>query len=216
MPSFKTPKASPYTGDKLTEIEKISYQCKTTYRGDIRHLFLFYQFDERLDAWERENHPQNKGSSNKNPLYRLAIDEFYEVYGFYPKTISVDRGMDSAANNEYSIRKGIYAYIQARDFGNRELVKTEKGKCFRPEYISVNDPSFLERIADRRSECERSFGRDECGYRRDEMSNWGAIEAELYMFITGITTDLTAITAYHVGRTDLMRSPTAFRRISLD
>jgi hypothetical protein len=45
------------------------------------------------------------------------------------------------------------------------------------------------------------------------MSNRGAIEAELYMFITGITTHLTAITAYHVGRTDLMRSPTAFRRI---
>jgi len=43
VPSFKTPKASPYTGDKLTEIEKISYPCKTTYRGDIRHLFPFYQ-----------------------------------------------------------------------------------------------------------------------------------------------------------------------------
>jgi hypothetical protein len=48
------------------------------------------------------------------------------------------------------------------------------------------------------------------------MSNRGAIEAELYMLITGITTHLTAITAYHVGRTDLMRSPTAFRRIRLD
>ena len=41
VPSFKTSKASPYTGEKLTEIEKISYLCKTTYRGDIRHLFLF-------------------------------------------------------------------------------------------------------------------------------------------------------------------------------
>jgi hypothetical protein len=68
VPSFKTPKASPYTGDKLTEIEKISYQCKTTYMGDIRHLFLFYPFDERLDAWERENHPQNEGSSNASDL----------------------------------------------------------------------------------------------------------------------------------------------------
>jgi hypothetical protein len=48
------------------------------------------------------------------------------------------------------------------------------------------------------------------------MSNRGAIEAELCMLITGIKTHLTAITAYHVGRTDLMRSPTAFRRISLD
>jgi hypothetical protein len=42
-------------------------------------------------------------------------------------------------------RASMHAYIQARDFGNRELVKTEKGKCFRPEYISVNEPSFLER-----------------------------------------------------------------------
>jgi Transposase DDE domain len=157
-----------------------------------------------------------KGSSNENPLYRLAIDEFYVVYGFYPRIISVDRGMDSVANNDYSVEKGIEAYLQARDFGKRELVKTEKGKCFRPEYIAVNNPSFLERIADRRSECERSFSRDKCGYRRDEMSNRGSIEAELYMLITGITTHLTAITAYHVGRTDLMRSPTAFRRMNLD
>ena len=41
VPSFKTSKASPYTGDKLIEIEKISYLCKRTYRGDIRHLFFF-------------------------------------------------------------------------------------------------------------------------------------------------------------------------------
>jgi hypothetical protein len=68
VPSFKTPKASPYTGDKLTEIEKIPYQCKITYRGDLRHLFLFYPFDEILDAWERENHPKNKGSSNVSDL----------------------------------------------------------------------------------------------------------------------------------------------------
>ncbi|NOR77098.1 MAG: hypothetical protein GQ523_01405 [Methanophagales archaeon] len=39
--------------------------------------------------------------------------------------------------------------------------------------------------------------------------------SELYMFLTGITTHLTAITAYHVGRTDLMSSPIAFRRLSL-
>jgi len=49
----------------------------------------------------------------------------------------------------------------------------------------------------------------------DEMPNRGAIEAELYMHITGITTSLIAITAYPVDITDLMRSSTAFRRISL-
>ena len=59
--------------------------------------------------------------------------------------------------NKYSVERGIETYIQARVFGNCELVKTEKAGCFEPEYIPINDPSFLERIADRRSECERSF-----------------------------------------------------------
>jgi hypothetical protein len=63
-----------------------------------------------------------KGSSNKNPLYRLAIDEFHEVYGFYPRIISVDRGMDSAANNENSIEKGIYAYTQTTIEGMKCLI----------------------------------------------------------------------------------------------
>jgi transposase len=52
-----------------------------------------------------------KGSSNENPLYRKAIDEFHVVYGFYPMIISVDRGMDSAENNDYSVERGIEAYI---------------------------------------------------------------------------------------------------------
>ena len=56
---------------------------------------------------------------------------------------------------------------------------------------------------------------DKWGYRRGKMSNSGAREAELYMLITGITTHLTAITAYHVGRTDFMISPTAFSGIFL-
>jgi hypothetical protein len=46
--------------------ERVS--SKITYRGDLRHLFLFYPFDEILDAWERENHPKNKGSSNVSDL----------------------------------------------------------------------------------------------------------------------------------------------------
>ena len=35
-----------------------------THRG----YELIVPFDERLDAWERENHPQNKGSSNVSDL----------------------------------------------------------------------------------------------------------------------------------------------------
>lgn len=121
--------------------------------------------------------------------------------------------MDSAANNEFCNAKGISAYIQARNFKNKDLIKTERGKTFNPEYVEITDMRVLERIADRRSECEREFSRDKWGYRRDRMSNRGGKEAELYMLITMITTLLTAITAFCVGRADLIRSTSAFKRL---
>ncbi len=154
-----------------------------------------------------------KGSANENPLLIDIIEEFHELYGFYPELLSIDKGMDSEKNNKFCKEKGIGAYIQARDFGNKELIKTEKGKTFNPEYVEVTDPCVLERIANRRSECEREFSRDKWGYRRDRMPNRGDKEAELFMLITLITTLLTAITAFYVGRDDLVRSASAFKRM---
>lgn len=156
---------------------------------------------------------RHKGSANENPLLIDIIEDFHEVYGFYPDLMSMDKGMDSEKNNEFCRDKGIGAYIQARDFGNKELIKTEKGKTFNPEYVEITDPKVLERIANRRSECERGFSRDKWGYRRDRMPNRGGNEAELFMLITMITTLLTAITAFCVGRADLIRSTSAFKRL---
>lgn len=156
---------------------------------------------------------RHKGSANENPLLIDIIEDFYEVYGFYPEIMSIDKGMDSEKNNEFCKDKGIGAYIQARNFGNKKLIKTEKGKTFRPDYVEISDPRVLERIANRRSECEREFSRDKWGYRRDRMPNRGDKEAELFMLITMITTLLTAITAFCVGRADLIRSTSAFKRL---
>ena len=154
-----------------------------------------------------------KGSTNENPLLREILIQFYETYGFYPSMLSTDKGMDSAANNNFCSKFGINAYIQARDFGNKELIKTEKGKTFHPDYVEIKDTRVLERIANRRTESERQFSNDKWGYRRDRMSNRGGNEAELYMLITMITTLLTAITAFCVGRADLIRSTSAFKRL---
>jgi len=57
--------------------------------------------------------------------------------------------MDSAANNDFCSEFGINVYIQARYFGNKELIKTEKGKTFHPNYVEITDPCVLERIANR-------------------------------------------------------------------
>ncbi|MDW7727804.1 MAG: hypothetical protein SCH70_11970 [Candidatus Methanoperedens sp.] len=101
-----------------------------------------------------------KGSANENPLLIDILFRFYDTYGFYPGMLSIDKGIDSAANNEFCNAKGISAYIQARNFKNKDLIKTERGKTFNPEYMEITDLRVLERIADRRSECEREFSRD--------------------------------------------------------
>ena len=77
--------------------------------------------------------------------------------------------------------------------------------------MEIDDPRVLERFANRRTESERQFSNDKWGYRRDRMSNRGKTEAELYMLITMITTLLTAITAFCVGISDLIRSSSAFK-----
>lgn len=48
-------------------------------------------------------------------------------------------------------------YIQTRNFGNEELIKTEKGKTFHPDYVEITDPRVLERIANRRTESEKQL-----------------------------------------------------------
>ncbi|MDW7727451.1 MAG: hypothetical protein SCH70_10160 [Candidatus Methanoperedens sp.] len=79
--------------------------------------------------------------------------------------------------------------------------------------MEITDQRVLERIANRRTECEKGFSRDKWGYRRDRMPNRGDKEAELFMLVTMITTLLTAITAFWVGRADLVRSTSAFKRM---
>jgi hypothetical protein len=53
VPRLKTPKCRPHTGTKLTAVEKKAYQNLPSYRGDLRHLFLFYPW-ERLNRFEKD------------------------------------------------------------------------------------------------------------------------------------------------------------------
>ena len=52
VPRLKTAFCRKYEGDKITEIEKISFECFPEYKGDIRHLFLFYDW-KKVDKIEK-------------------------------------------------------------------------------------------------------------------------------------------------------------------
>jgi hypothetical protein len=53
IPRLKTPLCKRYEGDKITETEKISYECYSNYNGDIRHLYQFYDWN-KVDKIEKE------------------------------------------------------------------------------------------------------------------------------------------------------------------
>lgn len=153
------------------------------------------------------------GSSSENPLFRQVLDDFRSIYGFYPKMVDQDRGSDSEANREFCRANNIEGFLQARDFGKGDVVYTPRGKCYRKEMLQEYSLDLLEKVADMRSGSERSISRDMWGYSRRWMSNRGDAEAESYVLVTGSTTLSTSLTAYNVGRPDLIRSPTAFSRL---
>jgi hypothetical protein len=45
IPNLKTPICRMTDGDELSEIEKILYSNYSNYKGDLRHLFLFYDWN---------------------------------------------------------------------------------------------------------------------------------------------------------------------------
>ncbi|HJH28212.1 MAG TPA: hypothetical protein C5S51_00705 [Methanosarcinaceae archaeon] len=53
------------------------------------------------------------------------------------------------------------------------------------------------------------------GHNRSKMSNRGIEQARIFVSIFNITALLTALTAFKVGRLDLIRSPSAFRSLSI-
>lgn len=351
VPRLKTPKCMPYKGDKLTATEKKAYQNIPSYRGSLRHLFLFYPWG-RLNRFEKEGvefplvsrikaqmvmckkriftytrlmgeleekprllevcglHevPDRKvisrtvdvygvepfrflfydlaricmgygimrgrfmgfdgtllksncspfkkngnytdpgaglyirgkyikgvgrlviegmdleygqpmliktyyGSSSENPLFRQVLDDFHSIYGFYPRIVDQDCGSDSEANRQYCRANDIEGFLQTRDFGRGDVIYTPKGKCYKKDMLQDYSLDFLEKVANRRSGSERGHSRDVWGYGRRRMSNRGDDEAESYALVTGSTTLSTALTAFKVGRPDLIRSPTAFSKL---
>jgi hypothetical protein len=53
IPNLKTPICKFIDGGELSEIEKIAYSNYSTYTGDLRHLFLFYDWNRVKEIEEK-------------------------------------------------------------------------------------------------------------------------------------------------------------------
>lgn len=157
-----------------------------------------------------------KGSRHEAPLAVDVLDGYYDWYGFYPEILVLDKGHDSDELVQQVEERGVDLYVQSREYLSQELIRvsdywTVRLSRLRPE---EENPAFLRRVFSLRTEVERNFARKKTCYRWSRMPNRGVEEAEFYVAVCSITSLLTAVTAYHVGRPDLVCAPKAFSRLN--
>lgn len=137
-------------------------------------------------------------SSEKRPIFILS-----------------DAGPDSHESNKLVLRYGIIPVIAARSNSVGDIIKTDDSDCFRGEYILREYQRILGRIYDLRTIIERKNSNEVVGYNRSEMPTRGIDWARSFVSISNITALLTALAACKVGRYDLIRAPSAFRRLNI-
>ena len=204
---------SPYLGRGLfTDLGADTYVRNGVLRG-VGHLLVdCVDLETGLPLYSE----RFKGSRHEAPLAVGVLDGFYSWYGFYPQTLVLDKGHDSDELVQEVEERGVEVFVQSREYLSQELMRisdywTVRLSRLRPQ---AQNPAFLRRVFSLRTEVERNFARKKTCYRWDRMPNRGITEAEFYIAVCSITSLLTALTAYHVGRSDLVCAPKAFSRLN--
>lgn len=154
-------------------------------------------------------------NKNDNTILKETVIEGLKSTIKRPKFLLCDAGPDSHDSNKLVQNYGIIPVIAARNNSVGDIIKTNDGDCFRGEYIPREYHRGLGKLYDLRTIIERKNSNEVVGYNRSEMPTRGINWARCFVAISNITTILTALTACKVGRYDLIRAPSAFRRLSV-
>ena len=154
-------------------------------------------------------------NKNDNTIFKNTVIEGMKNSEKRPAFILSDAGPDSHESNKLVLGYGIIPVIAARSNSIGDIIKTDEGDCFRGEYIPRKYHRILDRIYDLRTIIERKNSNEVVGYNRSEMPTRGIGWAKCFVYISNITALLTGLTAYKVGRNDLIRAPSAFRKLSV-
>jgi len=152
---------------------------------------------------------------NDNTIFKNTIIEGMKSTEKRPSLLLSDAGPDSHDSNKLVLEYGIIPVIAARSNSVGDIIKTDEGDCFRGEYIPREYHRILGRIYDLRTIIERKNSNEVVGYNRSEMPTRGIDWARCFVSISNITALLTALTACKVGRYDLIRAASAFRRLEV-
>jgi hypothetical protein len=154
-------------------------------------------------------------SKNDNTIFQDTINQCIKSTTEKPLFVLTDAGPDSHLSNETVIDKGIIPIIAARSNSVGNILKTEKGSHFRAQYIPRIYHRLLGKLYNLRTTVERKNSNDVVGYNRSKTPTRGSKWAKIFVSISNVAALLTALTAFKVRRHDLIRAPSAFRRLSI-
>jgi hypothetical protein len=152
---------------------------------------------------------------NDNTIFKNTVTEGMRSTKKRPSLLLSDAGPDSHDSNKLVLGYGIIPVIAARSNSVGDILKTDEGDCFRGEYIPREYHRILGRIYDLRTIIERKNSNEVVGYNRSEMPTRGIDWARNFVSVSNITALLTGLTACKVGRSDLIRATSAFRRLGI-
>src|SRR5674476_1185716 len=108
---------------------------------------------------------------------------------------------------------GTMPSISTRPNTGRPYRNGETATNFRSIYIATQPHILLGKIYNLRTIVERKNSNEVVAYNRSKTPTRRIEWAKMFVSIGNITSLLTALTAFKVGRKDLIRAPTAFRRL---
>ena len=152
---------------------------------------------------------------NDNTIFKNTVIDGMRKTNKRPSLLLSDAGPDRHESNKLVLEYRIIPIIAARSNSVGDIIKTDEGDCFRGEYIPREYHRILGRIYDLRTIIERKNSNEVVGYNRSEMPTRGINWARIFVFISNITALLTGLTACKVGRSDLIRAPSAFKRLAI-
>jgi len=153
-------------------------------------------------------------SKNDNTIFQETVIQCMKSGTHKPLIMVADAGPDSHVSNEVVIDNGVIPVIAARANSVGTILKTETGTHFRGMYIPRIFHILLGKIYNLRTIVERKNSNEVVGYNRSKTPTRRIEWAKMFVSIGNINALLTALTAFKVGRQDLIRAPTAFRRLN--
>jgi hypothetical protein len=154
-------------------------------------------------------------NKNDNTIFGSTAEDYLSSTTIKPIFLIGDAGPDSHDSNKVVLDYGVIPIIAARANSVGYILKTDSGNHFRGKYIPRMYHRLLGKLYNLRTIVERKNSNEVIGYHRSKMPNREIEWARIFVSVSNIAALLTALTAFKVGRHDLIRAPSAFRNLSI-